>query len=114
MLWGGLAVNGVLYAVAWAGLYYVLILPKRFVREVRRVKAGRCIACGYDLGYDFVRGCPECGWRRAGGTAGAAAAPPVIPAATAAEEAGGNWDGSDNGEPARARQPRRSPQEVAT
>ena len=38
--------------------------PRRFVREVGRVRSGRCIVCGYDLGYDFIAGCPECGWRR--------------------------------------------------
>ena len=31
---------------------------------VGRMRRGACIGCGYDLGYDFVRGCPECGWRR--------------------------------------------------
>ena len=24
----------------------------------------RCIQCGYDLGFDFIHGCSECGWRR--------------------------------------------------
>jgi hypothetical protein len=113
VLWTGLAVNGILYAVALGGLYSLLVFPKRFVREVNRVKAGRCIACGYDLGYDFVRGCPECGWRR---EAGASPAPPVMPPVNEAEEStGGDRDEAGAGEPALTRHPRRSPaQEVTT
>ena len=30
----------------------------------RRVRAGHCPNCNYDLRRDFSRGCPECGWQR--------------------------------------------------
>jgi hypothetical protein len=70
-IWGGFAVNSVFYAVVLALLYWALTVPLRFVREVSRVRRGCCIACGYDLGFDFVGGCPECGWRRRAGAAAA-------------------------------------------
>jgi hypothetical protein len=63
-IWSGLAVNTLFYAAIWAGIYAALVVPRRFVREVARFRRGACIACGYDLGYDFIHGCPECGWRR--------------------------------------------------
>ena len=44
---------------------YRLTKPRRFFLEISRLKRGCCVTCGYDLGYDFPRGCPECGWRRA-------------------------------------------------
>jgi hypothetical protein len=101
-----------LYSVVLAGLYYLLVLPKRFMREVSRVRAGRCIACGYDLGYDFVRGCPECGWRREGRAAGG---PPSMPPERHVEaSAGGDRDEADADEHVLTRQPRRSPAEVTT
>jgi hypothetical protein len=53
-----------LYALVLAGLYWALVVPRRFVREVGRMRRGCCVACGYDLGFDFAPGCPECGWRR--------------------------------------------------
>jgi hypothetical protein len=63
-IWPGLAVDTGFYAAIWAGLWGALLVPRRFIREVARFRRGACIACGYDLGYEFVRGCPECGWRR--------------------------------------------------
>ena len=56
--------NTVFYGVIWAGLWVTLLVPRRFIREVARFRRGACIACGYDLGYDFIAGWPECGWRR--------------------------------------------------
>ena len=61
VLWKGLAVDSVVFGVMLALLRWLLVIPRRFVREVSRVRHGRCVACGYDLGYDFIRGCPECG-----------------------------------------------------
>lgn len=66
--WAGLLVNALLFTAAIVAWRLLVRLPGRFVREVSRMRDGRCIACGYDLGYDFTRGCPECGWRRSGGT----------------------------------------------
>jgi hypothetical protein len=62
--WTGLLVNTLLFATLIAAGRFILLAPGRFVREVSRLRSGRCIACGYDLGYDFAKGCPECGWRR--------------------------------------------------
>jgi hypothetical protein len=63
-IWPGFGVNSAFYAVVLAGLYWALVVPRRFVRELGRLRRGCCVACGYDLGFDFVPGCPECGWRR--------------------------------------------------
>lgn len=63
-IWSGLAVDSALFATALALLWAVAVVPRRYFREVSRMKRGCCIVCGYDLGYDFLRGCPECGWRR--------------------------------------------------
>jgi len=66
-IWRGLCIDALLYGcVAWV-LLWLLTRPRRFLREVSRVKRGCCVECGYDLGYDFQRGCPECGWRRGPG-----------------------------------------------
>jgi hypothetical protein len=63
-IWIGLAVDSVLYGGALWLIWVILTWPRRFFREVSRLRSGCCISCGYDLGYDFARGCPECGWRR--------------------------------------------------
>jgi hypothetical protein len=63
-IWIGLAVNTVFFAVCWLVIWKTLTVPRRFLREVARMRRGACVCCGYDLGYDFIRGCPECGWRR--------------------------------------------------
>jgi hypothetical protein len=63
-IWGGFLMDTLIYAgVAGLG-YWVLFVPRRFVKELSRMKRGCCISCGYQLGYDFRAGCPECGWRR--------------------------------------------------
>jgi hypothetical protein len=67
-IWSGLAIDSILYGGALWLLCVIFTWPRRFFREVSRLRRGCCIACGYDLGYDFPRGCPECGWRREGGT----------------------------------------------
>jgi len=63
-IWIGLLGDTLFYAIVWVGLWATLVIPRRFIREVARFRRGTCIQCGYDLGYDFVNGCPECGWRR--------------------------------------------------
>jgi hypothetical protein len=60
----GLLVDSLIYGAALAVVWIVLVWPRRFIVEVARLKRGCCVRCGYDLGYDFPRGCPECGWRR--------------------------------------------------
>jgi len=63
-IWGAFLANSAFYAVVLFGLFWALVVPRRFVRELSRLRRGCCVACGYDLGFDFVPGCPECGWRR--------------------------------------------------
>ena len=63
-IWTGLLVDTIVLAFLAYLLWVVLVIPRRFIREVRRVKNGCCIQCGYDLGYNLQNGCPECGWRR--------------------------------------------------
>jgi hypothetical protein len=63
-VWSGLVGDSVFYGVIWLVAWSALTVPRRFVREVARFRRGACIECGYDLGYDFINGCPECGWRR--------------------------------------------------
>jgi hypothetical protein len=63
-VWIGLVGDTLIWATVWAILWVSFTLPRRFVRECGRVRSGACIRCGYDLGYDFQSGCPECGWRR--------------------------------------------------
>ena len=67
-IWRGFLLNTVFYALVLLGLYWALTAPRRFVRELGRMRRGCCVACGYDLGFDFKSGCPECGWRREGMT----------------------------------------------
>jgi hypothetical protein len=65
-IWTGLLADSVFYACLGGVLYWVTVFPRRFFRELSRLRHGRCIQCGYQLGYDFGRGCPECGWGRGG------------------------------------------------
>jgi hypothetical protein len=60
----GFAVNTVVYSIIAALLAWLLNVPRRFIQELSWLRHGRCIRCGYELGYDFAKGCPECGWRR--------------------------------------------------
>jgi hypothetical protein len=64
VIWLGLVANGMLYGLLLWLLRLAIVKPKRFFTEVGRMRRGCCIGCGYDLGFDFIRGCPECGWRR--------------------------------------------------
>ena len=63
-VWPGLLINGALCALVLAGLWRSVSRPRRFVRELSRLRRGCCIRCGYDLGYNFSPGYPEFGWRR--------------------------------------------------
>lgn len=49
---------------AWAIIFPLLILPafklRTLIRRQRRIAAGRCVRCGYDLRASSGR-CPECG-----------------------------------------------------
>ncbi|MDB5320035.1 MAG: blaR0 [Phycisphaerales bacterium] len=63
-IWIGLIGDTLLFATVWLAAWSTLVIPRRFIREVARFRRGACIQCGYDLGYDFIQGCPECGWRR--------------------------------------------------
>lgn len=60
-IWGGLAVN----TAFWGGLVWVIGWMVALRRRSGRIMRGLCIACRYDLGRDYSRGCPECGWGRA-------------------------------------------------
>ncbi|QOV92156.1 hypothetical protein [Humisphaera borealis] len=68
--WPGFVVNTLLYALILWAFYVIAVRPRRFIVEVGRIRRGACLQCGYNLGYDFVRGCPECGWRRDHRTSG--------------------------------------------
>ncbi len=63
-IWRGLAVDAVFFGVLIWIIRLMAYWPNRFVRDVSRMRHGRCISCGYNLNYNFVEGCPECGWRR--------------------------------------------------
>ena len=65
-VWRGLAADSAFWALSAWLLYWALVKPRRFVREVGRMRRGCCIQCGYQLNYSFAGGCPECGWRRPG------------------------------------------------
>jgi hypothetical protein len=62
----GLVLGTLVHAALWMMLLALLTAPYRFTRELMRLRRGCCIRCGYDLRYDFPRGCPECGWLREG------------------------------------------------
>jgi hypothetical protein len=63
-IWPGFAIDTLGYGLVLYLLYICVKVPRRFFVEVSRMRRGCCISCGYQLQYDFVRGCPECGWRR--------------------------------------------------
>lgn len=66
IIWPGMLANAAIFALAiqiafWLGRWWW-----SFRVQFHRMRRGACIECGYDLGYDFINGCPECGWRRQG------------------------------------------------
>lgn len=64
LVWPGFLVNTLLFTVTAMLMAWLVVRPGRFIAELARIRRGACLECGYDLGYDFVKGCPECGWRR--------------------------------------------------
>jgi hypothetical protein len=60
----GLLADAALYGGVLLLLYLLTSGIRRAMRESSRLRRGCCLACGYDLRYDFVGGCPECGWNR--------------------------------------------------
>jgi len=63
-IWSGLIFDSAFYGLFLAAVYWMLVKPRRLLLELRRMRCGCCIACGYELDFDFRSGCPECGWRR--------------------------------------------------
>src|SRR6266850_1456226 len=63
-IWRNFIINTVILAILFRVVYLTLAVPRRFVVEMARMRKGCCLACGYQLGFDFRSGCPECGWRR--------------------------------------------------
>jgi hypothetical protein len=86
-VWSGLVGDTVFYGMIWMLGWSALTVPRRFVREVARFRRGACIECGYDLGYDFINGCPECGWRRDQLTQHTPTSPAPPPRRTSAQDA---------------------------
>lgn len=62
-LWPGLLANAAFYTA----LVLAPLVLLRGWRLRRRVKRGRCVACGYELG-EGVHTCPECGLAKKEGT----------------------------------------------
>ncbi len=66
-IWSGLVLNTLFYAL----IFWILGSITRAYRHARRMHKGRCPMCSYELGFVFVDGCPECGWRKEGNKPGA-------------------------------------------
>lgn len=65
-IWRGAVINTAVYGIVVLFLYLALTAPLFLMRQLTRMRDGCCIECGYQLGYDFKAGCPNCGWRRTG------------------------------------------------
>jgi hypothetical protein len=63
-IWRNFIINTIILAILFRLIYLSLAVPRRFVIELSRMRRGSCLKCGYQLGFDFRPGCPECGWRR--------------------------------------------------
>ena len=63
-IWSGFIIDTIVFAILFRLIYLTLAVPRRFVLELARMRRGCCLRCGYQLGFDFQKGCPECGWRR--------------------------------------------------
>jgi hypothetical protein len=63
-IWSSFIIDTIAFAILYRLIYLTLAVPRRFLVEISRMRRGCCLACGYQLGFDFRAGCPECGWRR--------------------------------------------------
>jgi hypothetical protein len=63
-IWSGFLLDTILFGVVLWVASWVLTRPLTVLKVVRRLRRGQCLQCGYNLLYDFARGCPECGWLR--------------------------------------------------
>jgi len=63
-IWRGFIIDTISLAILYRLIYLALAVPRRFILEMCRMRCGCCLSCGYQLGFDFQAGCPECGWRR--------------------------------------------------
>jgi hypothetical protein len=63
-IWTGFLLDTVFFGLVLSVAWWVLTRPRAIVREFMRLRRGQCLRCGYNLLYDFARGCPECGWLR--------------------------------------------------
>jgi len=59
-IWTGMLINTAFYAI----VFWILLSIKRAYRHARRMHKGKCPICCYELGFVFIDGCPECGWRK--------------------------------------------------
>jgi tRNA(Ile2) C34 agmatinyltransferase TiaS len=53
-------ITGTAVACAFAGLVWSIVMIQAYRRDLRRVRQGLCMQCGYDLRQSQGR-CPECG-----------------------------------------------------
>lgn len=60
-IWGGLLLNTLIFAIAWALLLVAMFVGGSRLRRRWRLKRGRCPACRYDLSGTQHEACPECG-----------------------------------------------------
>jgi hypothetical protein len=63
-IWRGFLIDTLFFTALAAALYWLANWPRRFLIESARLRRGCCMQCGYELHFDFAKGCPECGWRR--------------------------------------------------
>lgn len=57
------SVSGIVLACSVVWMVF-LPIPAIWRRSDRRLAAGLCPECGYDIEADYYAGCPECGWNR--------------------------------------------------
>jgi hypothetical protein len=65
-IWTGLFFDTLILAGGFGVFWFITVVLRRFIVESLRLRRGQCMQCGYDLRFDLLHGCPECGWRRGG------------------------------------------------